>query len=100
MCVCYYRYMVAMTWLIPFVMSLGWMVSVGMIVRSVVREKEVRMKETMKVMGLSRGQLWVSWFITSFFTIFISVSIITMMLKVRLSVCLSVCLSCHVYSTI
>ena len=66
-------------------MSLGWMLSVGMIVRAVVKEKETRMKEVMKMMGLGRGQLWLSWFTTSFITLLISVIIITLCLKVMIS---------------
>ena len=63
-------------------MSLGWMLSVGMIVRSVVKEKETRMKEVMRMMGLGRGQLWLSWFTTSFLTLLISVVIISLALSV------------------
>ena len=63
-------------------MSLGWMLSVAMIVRAVVREKESRMKEVMKMMGLGRAQLWGSWFVTSFLTLTVSVLFITISLKV------------------
>ena len=58
------------------------MLSVGMIVRSVVKEKETRMKEVMRMMGLGRGQLWLSWFTTSFLTLLISVIIISLALSV------------------
>ncbi len=63
-------------------MCLGWMLSVAMIVRAVVREKESRIKEVMQMMGLGRGQLWGAWFLTSFLTLLISVVFITLALKV------------------
>ena len=75
-------FLVGIEYILPFVMSLGWMLSVGMIVRSVVKEKETRMKEVMRMMGLGRGQLWLSWFTTSFLTLLISVIIISLALSV------------------
>lgn len=74
--------LVGIEYLLPLIMSLGWKLSVGMIVRAVVREKESRMKEVMRMMGLGRGQLWFSWFTTSFLTLLISVVLITLSLKV------------------
>lgn len=72
--------------MLPLVMTLGWMLSVGMIVRGVVKEKETRMKEAMRMMGLGRGQLWLSWFATSFFTLLVSVIVITLFLKVNIRI--------------
>lgn len=74
-------FLVATQWLLPLTMSLGWMLSVAMIVRAVIREKESRVKEVMKMMGVGRGHLWCSWFVTSFCTLFISVTFITISLK-------------------
>ena len=81
--VCLYRFLVGIQFLLPLTMCLGWMLSVAMIVRAVVREKESRMKEVMQMMGLGRGQLWSSWFVTSFLTLMISVVFITISLKVN-----------------
>jgi ABC-type multidrug transport system ATPase subunit len=75
------NFLIGNEYMLPFIMSLAWMLSVGMIVRSVVREKESRMKETMRMMGLGRIQLWLSWFVTSFITLLISVVVITLCLK-------------------
>ena len=85
-------YLVAIEWMLPFTMSLGWMLSVGMIVRAVVREKETRMKEVMRMMGLGRGQLWLAWFIVSFLTLSVSAIFIVLILKVSPSICVRVCL--------
>ena len=78
-------FLVGIEWMLPFVMSLGWMLSVGMIVRSVVKEKETRMKEVMRMMGLGRVQLWLSWFITSFLTLLLSVIVISLALSVSIN---------------
>ncbi|KAI3368623.1 hypothetical protein L3Q82_025633 [Scortum barcoo] len=50
---------------LPLFMTLAWIYSVAMIVKGVVYEKEARLKETMKIMGLGTGTLWFSWFISS-----------------------------------
>uniref|UniRef100_A0A4W5PTA2 P-type phospholipid transporter n=1 Tax=Hucho hucho TaxID=62062 RepID=A0A4W5PTA2_9TELE len=49
---------------LPLFMTLAWIYSVAMIIKGVVYEKEARLKETMRIMGLGTGQLWVSWFIS------------------------------------
>uniref|UniRef100_A0A452IH84 P-type phospholipid transporter n=1 Tax=Gopherus agassizii TaxID=38772 RepID=A0A452IH84_9SAUR len=45
---------------LPLFMTLAWIYSVAMIIKGVVHEKEARLKETMKIMGLSSGILWLS----------------------------------------
>ncbi|KAG7277959.1 hypothetical protein CRUP_022129 [Coryphaenoides rupestris] len=42
----------------PLFMTLAWMYSVAIIIKSVVYEKEARLKETMRIMGLDNGILW------------------------------------------
>ncbi|RWS11247.1 ATP-binding cassette sub-family A member 7-like protein, partial [Dinothrombium tinctorium] len=49
-----------------------WVYTSSMITKSIVYEKEKRLKEFMKVMGLSNGVLWLSWFVDSFIFMFIS----------------------------
>uniref|UniRef100_A0A8C2EIU1 P-type phospholipid transporter n=1 Tax=Cyprinus carpio TaxID=7962 RepID=A0A8C2EIU1_CYPCA len=51
---------------LPLFMTLAWIYSVAMIIKGVVYEKEARLKETMRIMGLSSGMLWFSWFISSY----------------------------------
>uniref|UniRef100_A0A8C8E1E1 P-type phospholipid transporter n=1 Tax=Oryzias sinensis TaxID=183150 RepID=A0A8C8E1E1_9TELE len=51
---------------LPLFMTLAWIYSVAMITKSIVYEKEARLKETMRIMGLSSGTLWFSWFISIF----------------------------------
>ncbi|KAJ1086296.1 hypothetical protein NDU88_006417 [Pleurodeles waltl] len=66
----------------PLFMTLAWIYSVAMIIKGVVREKETRLKETMKVMGLSRGMLWLSWFISSLIPFLISSLLLILILRV------------------
>uniref|UniRef100_A0A7N9AQU0 Phospholipid-transporting ATPase ABCA1-like n=1 Tax=Mastacembelus armatus TaxID=205130 RepID=A0A7N9AQU0_9TELE len=50
---------------LPLFMTLAWIYSVAMIIKGVVYEKEARLKETMRIMGLGTGTLWLSWLISS-----------------------------------
>uniref|UniRef100_A0A673GSD4 P-type phospholipid transporter n=1 Tax=Sinocyclocheilus rhinocerous TaxID=307959 RepID=A0A673GSD4_9TELE len=56
----------------PLFMTLAWMYSVAIIIKGVVYEKEARLKETMRIMGLDNGILWFSWFISSLIPLLIS----------------------------
>ncbi|XP_072430717.1 retinal-specific phospholipid-transporting ATPase ABCA4 isoform X2 [Chiloscyllium punctatum] len=59
-------FMLALTRCFPMFMVLSWIYSVSMIVKSIVLEKELRLKETLKIMGVSNWVHWVTWFIDSF----------------------------------
>ncbi|GCB78036.1 hypothetical protein scyTo_0015753 [Scyliorhinus torazame] len=59
-------FMLALTRCFPMFMVLSWIYSVSMIVKSIVLEKEMRLKETLKIMGVSNWVHWVTWFIDSF----------------------------------
>ncbi|XP_059504050.1 retinal-specific phospholipid-transporting ATPase ABCA4 isoform X2 [Stegostoma tigrinum] len=59
-------FMLALTRCFPIFMVLSWIYSVSMIVKSIVLEKELRLKETLKIMGVSNWVHWVAWFIDSF----------------------------------
>lgn len=66
----------------PLFMTLAWMYSVAIIIKGVVYEKEVRLKETMRIMGLDNGILWLSWFISSLIPLLISAALLVLILKV------------------
>uniref|UniRef100_A0A3Q2YEM8 P-type phospholipid transporter n=1 Tax=Hippocampus comes TaxID=109280 RepID=A0A3Q2YEM8_HIPCM len=66
----------------PLFMTLAWMYSVAIIIKGVVYEKEARLKETMRIMGLNNGILWLSWFISSLIPLLISAGLLVMILKV------------------
>ncbi len=63
-------------------MILAWIYSVSMIVKGIVYEKEQRLKEVMKVMGLGNTVHWLAWFITCFITMMVSVLLLVAVLKV------------------
>ncbi|XP_044219098.1 phospholipid-transporting ATPase ABCA1-like isoform X2 [Thunnus albacares] len=65
----------------PLFMTLAWMYSVAIILKSVVYEKEARLKETMRIMGLDNGILWFSWFISSLIPLLISAALLVLLLK-------------------
>ncbi len=72
---------VALLFLLPLAMLFAWLFPVAMATRAVVREKERRLKEFMKMMGVSEGLLRLSWFLHSMMVLLISVAGITILLK-------------------
>ncbi|XP_056441789.1 phospholipid-transporting ATPase ABCA1-like [Gadus chalcogrammus] len=65
----------------PLFMTLAWMYSVAIIIKGVVYEKEARLKETMRIMGLDNGTLWLSWFISSLIPLLVSAALLVVLLK-------------------
>uniref|UniRef100_A0A667ZUP3 P-type phospholipid transporter n=1 Tax=Myripristis murdjan TaxID=586833 RepID=A0A667ZUP3_9TELE len=65
----------------PLFMTLAWMYSVAIIIKGVVYEKEARLKETMRIMGLNNVILWLSWFISSLIPLLISAGLLVLILK-------------------
>ncbi|XP_042338907.1 phospholipid-transporting ATPase ABCA1-like, partial [Plectropomus leopardus] len=65
----------------PLFMTLAWMYSVAIILKSVVYEKEARLKETMRIMGLNNAILWFSWFISSLVPLLASAGLLVLLLK-------------------
>lgn len=68
----------------PLFMTLAWIYSVAVIIKGIVYEKEARLKETMRIMGLDNGILWFSWFISSLIPLLVSAGLLVLILKVRL----------------
>ncbi|XP_071811381.1 phospholipid-transporting ATPase ABCA1-like isoform X2 [Apostichopus japonicus] len=67
--------------MLPLMMTLAWVFSVAMIIKSIVFEKERRLKEVMKVMGLENGVHWLAWFIDSFIMMTISSVLLVIIFK-------------------
>lgn len=78
----FFRFLRVMSRSMPLFMTLAWMYSVAIIIKGVVYEKEARLKETMRIMGLNNGTLWLSWFISSLIPLLISAGLLVMLLKV------------------
>ncbi|XP_043073525.1 retinal-specific phospholipid-transporting ATPase ABCA4 [Puntigrus tetrazona] len=66
----------------PIFMVLAWIYSVSMVVKSIVLEKEMRLKETLKAMGVSNGVIWYTWFIDSFLMMATSTALLTAIIMV------------------
>ncbi|KAJ8416454.1 hypothetical protein AAFF_G00357420 [Aldrovandia affinis] len=62
-------------------MTLAWIYSVAMLVKSIVQEKEARLKETVRMMGLKHGTYWLSWLFSSVVPLTISAFLLAMILK-------------------
>lgn len=71
-------------WLIqhvlPLCLMLSWVYSVAMLVQRIVYEKEKRLKEVMKMMGLTDAVHWWAWFITAGVQMTLTVVTLTLML--------------------
>ncbi len=79
---CVYSYVVAMEFMLALTMLFAWLFPVAMTTRAIVREKEVRLKEYIKMVGVSDSQLRLSRVLVSGSILLISVCFITLLLKV------------------
>ncbi|KAM6243789.1 ATP-binding cassette sub-family A member 2 isoform 3-T3 [Porphyrio hochstetteri] len=80
---CYTRddFLFVIEHMMPLCMVISWVYSVAMMIQHIVTEKEHRLKEVMKMMGLNNAVHWVAWFITGFIQLSISVTALTAILK-------------------
>ncbi len=77
------RFMLTLNRCFPIFMVLAWIYSVSMVVKSIVLEKEMRLKETLKAIGVSNGVIWYTWFIDSFLIMATSTALLTAIIMVR-----------------
>uniref|UniRef100_A0AAX7VQB9 ABC transporter domain-containing protein n=1 Tax=Astatotilapia calliptera TaxID=8154 RepID=A0AAX7VQB9_ASTCA len=66
---------------LPLYMTLAWIYSVAMIIKGIVAEKEARLKETMRIMGLRSDIYWLSWAVSSVLLLAVSSLLLTLILK-------------------
>uniref|UniRef100_A0A8B9HSE8 ABC transporter domain-containing protein n=1 Tax=Astyanax mexicanus TaxID=7994 RepID=A0A8B9HSE8_ASTMX len=71
------QFMLTLSRCFPIFIVLAWVYSVSMMVKSVVLEKEMRLKETLKAMGVTNEVLWCAWFIDSFLVMAASTALLT-----------------------
>lgn len=67
---------------LPLYLTLAWIYSVAMIVKGIVQEKEARLKETVRMMGLKSSTYWLSWAVSSVLPLAVSALLLTLILKV------------------
>nr|CAD7402678.1 unnamed protein product [Timema poppensis] len=74
------KFVMAISRTFPMFMTLSWVYSCSMIIKSIVYEKERRLKEIMRVMGLGNGVHWVGWFLDSLLPMIFTISLLTLIL--------------------
>lgn len=67
---------------LPLFLTLAWIYSVALTVKAVVREKETRLRDTMRAMGLGRAVLWLGWFLSCLGPFLVSAALLVLVLKV------------------
>ncbi|XP_055285246.1 phospholipid-transporting ATPase ABCA7 isoform X8 [Moschus berezovskii] len=70
---------------LPLFLTLAWIYSVALTVKAVVREKETRLRYTMRAMGLSASALWLGWFLSCLGPFLLSTALLVLVLKSLLS---------------
>ncbi|TKC43221.1 hypothetical protein EI555_011902 [Monodon monoceros] len=70
-------FMIILNRCFPVFMVLAWIYSVSMTVKSIVLEKELRLKETLKNQGVSNTVIWCTWFLDSFSIMSMSICLLT-----------------------
>ncbi|VDP08547.1 unnamed protein product [Soboliphyme baturini] len=68
--------------MLPFIISIGWIFSAAIIIKNIVLEKELRIKEFLKMMGLNNFIYWLSCFIQSFLILLFTSTVAVVILKV------------------
>ncbi|XP_037680076.1 phospholipid-transporting ATPase ABCA7 isoform X3 [Choloepus didactylus] len=66
---------------LPLFLTLAWIYSVALTVKAVVREKETRLRDTMRAMGLGRGVLWLGWTLSCLGPFLLSAALLVLVLK-------------------
>ncbi|XP_076053842.1 phospholipid-transporting ATPase ABCA3-like isoform X2 [Oratosquilla oratoria] len=77
------KYLVALQAWLPLILLLSYIYPAINIVKSVVHEKEKRLKESMKMMGLPGWLHWSAWLVKSFFFLLASSILICILLCTR-----------------
>uniref|UniRef100_A0A663MGZ5 P-type phospholipid transporter n=1 Tax=Athene cunicularia TaxID=194338 RepID=A0A663MGZ5_ATHCN len=70
-------FMITLNRAFPIFMVLAWIYSVSMTVKSIVLEKEMRLKEAMKNRSVTNGVIWCTWFLDSFLMMAVSTFLLT-----------------------
>eukprot|EP00058_Branchiostoma_floridae_P014356 XP_002599844.1 hypothetical protein BRAFLDRAFT_95534 [Branchiostoma floridae] len=69
------------SFLLPLIQTLAFIYTAGMMVKELVYEKETRLKESMKMMGLANWVHWLAWFLKNLLFLLLTVVPIALVLK-------------------
>ncbi|KAK3087439.1 hypothetical protein FSP39_005943 [Pinctada imbricata] len=81
-CYLYDQFVSMIEHVMPLCLTISWVYTVSMLVQSIVYEKEQRLKEVMRMMGLSNAVHWCAWFTVVFVQMTVTMCVLTVMLKV------------------
>ncbi|KAF6122837.1 hypothetical protein HJG60_000032 [Phyllostomus discolor] len=76
-------FLVAIQYQLPLLLMLSFTYTSLTIIRAVVQEKEKKLKEYMRMMGLSSWLHWTAWFLLFFFFLLVTVSFMTLLFCVK-----------------
>ncbi|KAF0881251.1 ABCA3 protein, partial [Crocuta crocuta] len=76
-------FLVAIQYQLPLLLMLSFTYSSLTIIRAVVQEKERKLKEYMRMMGLSGWLHWSAWFLLFFLLLLVAVSFITLLFCIK-----------------
>lgn len=77
-----FRFLRSLARSLPLYMTLAWIYSVAMITKGIVAEKEARLKETVRIMGLRSAIYWLSWAVSGVLPLAVSAVLLALILKV------------------
>lgn len=77
-----FRFLRSLARSFPLYLTLAWIYSVAMILKSIVAEKEARLKETVRIMGLNGAIYWLSWAVSGGLPLAVSSLLLSFILKV------------------
>lgn len=78
-----FRFTYAIEIVLPLLLVLAWILPVAMLCKNIVYEKEKRLKEVMRMMGLGNGVHWLAWFINAFVVMMFTMGLLVVLLTVR-----------------
>lgn len=68
--------------MLPMYLVLAFMYTVCMIIKGLVLEKELRLKEVQRAVGVQNGAIWFAWFTENFVLLMVPCAFISVMVKV------------------
>uniref|UniRef100_A0A672GNR9 ATP-binding cassette, sub-family A (ABC1), member 12 n=1 Tax=Salarias fasciatus TaxID=181472 RepID=A0A672GNR9_SALFA len=80
---CYFRdaYLEAISFVFPIMLMIAWVLFVADFVKKLVHERELRLHEYMKMMGVNPFSHFFAWFLECTFYLVLTIFILTMLLK-------------------